>query len=135
MALYDMRISYDLFELKDDEAMGQHSPVEFFGRWLKEAIDSGKEVEPNAMTLATCDAFVVSTTCNNDDSGGREGQPDARMVLCKGVDERGFQFFTNYESKKASDLALNARAALVFYWASLHRSVCIFQYASPVLFI
>ena len=45
------------------------------------------------------------------------------MVLCKSVDEHGFQFFTNYESKKASDLSSTSRAALVFYWASLHRSV------------
>jgi pyridoxine/pyridoxamine 5'-phosphate oxidase len=59
MALYDMRISYDLFELKDDEAMAQHSPIDFFHRWLKEAVDEGKEIEPNAMTLATSDAYGV----------------------------------------------------------------------------
>ena len=46
------------------------------------------------------------------------------MVLCKHVDESGFRFFTNYESKKAADLSHTPRAALVFYWASLHRSVC-----------
>ena len=53
----------------------------------------------------------------------RDGLPAARMVLCKGVDDLGFRFFTNYESHKASDLAANPRAALVFWWGSLQRSV------------
>ncbi len=55
----------------------------------------------------------------------RAGIPDARMVLCKGVDARGFQFFTNYASKKADDLHQNPHAALVFYWASLHRLIIV----------
>ena len=51
------------------------------------------------------------------------GRPSARMVLLKGVDERGFLFFTNYESRKGHQLAANRRAALVFYWRELHRQV------------
>jgi pyridoxamine 5'-phosphate oxidase len=69
---------------------------------------SGADV--NAMTLATCD---------------KEGRPSARVVLLKGVDERGFIFFTNYESRKANELTENPQAALVFYWPELERQVCV----------
>jgi pyridoxamine 5'-phosphate oxidase len=62
------------------------------------------------MTLATADA---------------QGRPSARTVLLKGVDQRGFIFFTNYQSRKAQELEANPRAALVFYWADLERQVCI----------
>ena len=64
--------------------------------------------EPNAMTLAT---------------SARAGRPFARMVLLKGVDERGFLFFTNYESRKGRELAANPQAALVFYWHEVNRQV------------
>ena len=53
----------------------------------------------------------------------RSGKPSARMVLLKGVDPRGFVFYTNYASRKGRELAENARAALVFYWAELDRQV------------
>jgi pyridoxamine 5'-phosphate oxidase len=77
--------------------------------WLREALDR-ESGEPNAMTLAT------ST---------REGRPSARMVLLRGFDERGFVFYTNYESRKGRELAENPQAALVFYWGSLQRQVSI----------
>ena len=64
--------------------------------------------EPNAMTLATSTA---------------SGRPSARMVLLKGIDERGFLFFTNYESRKGRELATNRHAALVFYWREVNRQV------------
>jgi pyridoxamine 5'-phosphate oxidase len=67
-------------------------------------------MDVNAMTLATAD---------------KEGNPSARVVLLKGVDERGFIFFTNYESRKGHDLAENPRGAMVFYWADSERQVCI----------
>lgn len=82
-------------------------PVEQFGRWFEEAISSGI-IEPNAMTLATAD---------------REGRPSARMVLLKSFDRHGFVFYTNYESRKGRQLAENSIAALVFFWANLHRQV------------
>jgi pyridoxamine 5'-phosphate oxidase len=63
---------------------------------------------PNEMTLATAD---------------RRGRPAARIVLLKGLDDRGFTFFTNYESRKGKHLADNPHAALVFYWADLERQV------------
>jgi pyridoxamine 5'-phosphate oxidase len=75
-------------------------PLEQFARWFE---DARRRLElPEAMTLATAAA---------------DGTPSARMVLLKGVDERGFLFFTNYESRKGRELADNPRAALVFHWA------------------
>ena len=82
-----------------EEDFAKH-PLEQFERWFEEA---RRALElPEAMTLATAAA---------------DGTPSARMVLLKGVDERGFLFFTNYESRKARELADNPRAALVFHWA------------------
>ncbi len=82
-------------------------PMQQFGRWFDEA-EQAKGPMPNAMTLATSD---------------RQGKPSARMVLLKGVDERGFLFFTNYASRKAQELQEHGSAALVFYWSSLSRQV------------
>ena len=82
-------------------------PFVQFRRWYEQAIATGMEL-PNAMTLAT------STL---------DGTPSARVVLLKGFDERGFVFYTNYESQKGVELAANARAALVFYWSELGRQV------------
>ena len=76
-------------------------PIELFREWFEAARAGGLEL-PEAMTLATADA---------------EGRPSARTVLLKSADERGFVFFTNYESRKGRELAANARAALVFHWA------------------
>jgi pyridoxamine 5'-phosphate oxidase len=84
-------------------------PITQFQRWLGEAI-AARGRESNAMSLAT-----VSP----------EGQPSIRTVLLKGVDARGFLFFTNYTSRKASDLAAQPRAALNFFWPELERQVCI----------
>jgi pyridoxamine 5'-phosphate oxidase len=82
-------------------------PVVQFGRWLGDAQAAGL-VEPTATTLATATA---------------DGRPSARMVLLRGVDQRGFVFYTNYESRKAAELAANPRAALVFWWGELQRQV------------
>jgi pyridoxamine 5'-phosphate oxidase len=83
------------------------NPIDQFGAWMQEAIDAGLTF-PNSMALATASA---------------EGVPSARMVLLKGIDERGFVFFTNYESRKGRELAENPRAAAVFHWQQLGRQV------------
>jgi pyridoxamine 5'-phosphate oxidase len=83
------------------------NPFALFAQWYL-AAEAAELPEPSAMTLAT-----ASTT----------GIPDARMVLLRGFDERGFIFYTNYRSRKADELAQNKRAALVFYWASLKRQI------------
>lgn len=82
-------------------------PITLFYAWLKEATDSGMK-EPTAMSVATVDL---------------EGGPDARMLLLKGCDERGFVFYTNLESPKAQALRKDPRVALCFYWAELDKQV------------
>jgi len=82
-------------------------PISQFRDWLQEA-EQSKVPEPEAMTLATA---------------GRKGRPSARIVLLRGVDDRGFVFFTNYESRKAQELKANPAAALVFSWPPLARQV------------
>jgi pyridoxamine 5'-phosphate oxidase len=78
-----------------------------FATWFAAAVESGLP-EPNAMIVATADAA---------------GRPSARTVLLKEYDERGFVFFTTYESRKGKELAANPYASLVFSWVSLHRQV------------
>lgn len=82
-------------------------PIVQFKSWMKEALDA-ELPEPNAMTLATVSA---------------DGRPSARVLLIKGVDERGFVFYTNYDSHKGQDLEENPNAAIVFYWIELERQV------------
>jgi len=82
-------------------------PYALFAEWMAEAT-AAEPNDPNAMCLATCTP---------------EGRPSARMVLLKGVDERGFVFYTNLESRKGEQLAANPFAALCFHWKSLHRSI------------
>lgn len=84
-------------------------PIAQFRAWLDEAASEGV-AEPTAMTLATADA---------------EGRPSARTVLLKGLDDRGFAFYTNLASRKARDLTANPRAALVFRWEPLERQVVV----------
>ena len=90
-----------------EEADADSDPFKQFASWFEAALAS-EIMEPNAMALATVDA---------------DGRPGNRMVLLKGVDETGFVFFTNYESRKAVDLAANPRAALLFWWDRQHRQV------------
>jgi len=91
--------------LLDDSKIGD--PLEMFRQWLKEAEAS----EPNDANAA---ALATSTP---------EGNPSVRMVLIKRVDDRGFCFFTNAESRKGRQLKSNSRAAICFHWKSLRRQV------------
>ena len=90
-----------------DEAAVDADPVVQFGRWFEQATQADL-LEPHAMTLATATP---------------DGRPSARMVLLRGFDERGFCFYTNYQSRKGAELAANPRAALVFWWDRLERQV------------
>jgi pyridoxamine 5'-phosphate oxidase len=83
-------------------------PFEQFKLWFAESIQTAGDREPNAMTLATA---------------SRAGVPSARVVLLKSFDERGVMFFTNYESRKAQQLAENPHAALNFHWPWLERQI------------
>ena len=101
-----MRLSYP--ETPFDLADLDPNPYRQFAHWLVEAAEHPAITEPNGMVLATVDA---------------DGRPSTRSVLLKGADERGFTFFTNYESKKARDLEVNPNASLTFPWYPLYRQV------------
>jgi pyridoxamine 5'-phosphate oxidase len=105
MKIQDLRQEYKRGAL--DEAHADADPIRQFGRWWDEAL-AAEVLEANAMTLATASAT---------------GVPSARTVLLKGFDERGFVFFTNYESRKGEELAANPQAALLFHWRELERQV------------
>jgi pyridoxamine 5'-phosphate oxidase len=81
-----------------------------FTRWFAEAVSSGTLAEPNAMVVATATP---------------DGRPSVRTVLLRGVDERGFLFYTNYGSRKGAELAANPRVALLFSWVPLERQVVV----------
>ena len=83
-------------------------PFQQFRLWFEESVRTAGDREPNAMTLATA---------------SRAGIPSARVVLLKGFDARGVMFFTNYESRKAQQLAENPHAALSFHWPWLERQI------------
>jgi pyridoxamine 5'-phosphate oxidase len=105
MSYADLRREYQQFTL--DENTVATAPVFQFELWFDDAVRA-KVAEPNAMTLATADSH---------------GNPNARIVLLKGVAEQSFIFFTDYRSAKGRELDVNPRAALVFHWQELERQV------------
>ena len=107
MNLADLRREYTKGGLRRADL--DPSPLVQFQKWFEQAL-TAQLLEPSAMTLATAD---------------KAGRPSSRIVLLKGIDERGFTFFTNYESRKGRELAENPHAALTLYWAELERQVCI----------
>jgi pyridoxamine 5'-phosphate oxidase len=130
MAIADLRREYSLTGLRRSDL--EADPIAQFNKWFDQArgarasgrvrgfliklykrllLASGAEpLDLTAMTLATAD---------------KQGRPSARVVLLKGVDQRGFIFYTNYESRKGQELAENPQAALVLYWPDQERQVCI----------
>lgn len=129
MSLADLRREYSLTGLRRSDL--EPDPIAQFKKWFDQALGaraSGRvrkffirlykavflirateQVDLNAMTLSTVDA---------------EGRPSSRVVLLKGVDQRGFVFYTNYNSRKGRELAGDARAALTIYWPDQERQVC-----------
>jgi pyridoxamine 5'-phosphate oxidase len=103
--LSNMRLTYDKGELGDDGFLGD--PMNQFERWFEE-VRATDTHEANAMIVSTVDA---------------NGRPSARIVLLKEVDCKGFVFYTNYESRKGHELAINQNIALTFYWPSMERQV------------
>jgi pyridoxamine 5'-phosphate oxidase len=130
MSIADVRREYNLTGLRRSDL--DADPIGQFKKWFDQAsgarasgrirklciklykallMASGAEVmDLTAMTLATAD---------------KQGRPSARVVLLKGVDQRGFVFYTNYDSRKGQELAENPQAALVFYWPEQERQVCV----------
>ncbi|MCQ4312094.1 pyridoxamine 5'-phosphate oxidase [Pseudomonas stutzeri] len=105
--LADMRRDYTREGLS--EANAPDEPFGLFRQWFDDAVQTEQlPVEPNAMTLATVDA---------------EGRPHCRVLLLKALDDRGFTFFSNYQSAKAEHLEARPFAAMTFFWPSLERQV------------
>jgi pyridoxamine 5'-phosphate oxidase len=105
MSVADLRKEYALRGLSEADLAAD--PLAQFQLWFDEA-QAARVPEPNAMTLATATP---------------DGLPSARVVLLKGVDARGFVFYTNYASRKGAELEANPRAALVFFWPELERQI------------
>jgi len=105
MSIADLRQSYEKGILLEKDAKA--SPFEQFGLWFDQALEQNVP-EPTTMTLATADS---------------QGRPSARIVLLKGFDEAGFVFYTNYNSRKGQDLAVQPWASLNFFWQPLERQV------------
>jgi len=101
----ELRRDYTKQELLESEVCDD--PIDQFVKWFEQAL-SADLLDVNAMTLSTA---------TND------GRPSSRIVLLKGVDEQGFRFYTNYNSRKGRELDENPQAALCFYWAALERQV------------
>lgn len=113
-SLADLRKDYSLAGLLEKDLA--KDPYRQFDKWFQEA-EAAKLNEPNAMTLATT---------------GADGRPSARTVLLKGLDGRGFVFYTNYDSRKGRELSNIPRATLVFPWLALERQVVVEGAASRV---
>jgi pyridoxamine 5'-phosphate oxidase len=107
VSLADLRKEYSLSGLQEKDLA--RDPFRQFDKWFQEA-EAAKITEPNAMTLATA---------------SRDGRPAARTVLLKGLDGRGFVFYSNYESRKGRELEINPHATLLFPWVALERQVII----------
>lgn len=105
VSLPDIRNEYRRASLSKKDLAA--SPFDQFRKWFEEALASGIE-QANAMTLAT---------------GTSDGHVSARIVLLKGIDDSGFYFYTNYESRKGSQISENPYGALVFFWKELERQV------------
>lgn len=103
MKIADIRNEYALKRLDEEDV--DPDPFRQFHAWLAEAIEA-RVPEPTAMTLATVDV---------------PGRPSARIMLLKALDERGFVFYTNFESRKGAELASRPHAALTFFWKELER--------------
>lgn len=110
----DLRREYTLAGLRRADLHA--NPIAQFEKWFHEAHAAGIR-EANAMTLATAD---------------KQGRPSARIVLLKNISQKGFTFFTNYESRKGHDLAANPHASLVLFWPELERQICVAGSVSKV---
>jgi pyridoxamine 5'-phosphate oxidase len=105
ISVADLRRDYSHATLSEHEV--NSDPIQQFAVWFRQAVDA-QMPEPNAMSLATV---------------GGDGRPSLRIVLLKDFDERGFTFYTNYQSRKGEDLLKNPQAAITFHWVELERQV------------
>ena len=104
---YIKKLRYDFTLKKLDELYVDHDPVVQFGAWFREAVES---------QVPDANAFVLSTA-------SADGKPSARVVLLRNFTEKGFAFYTNYQSRKGKEIEVNPSAAMTFFWPQLQRQV------------
>ena len=130
MNLSDFREDYRRGAL--ERAALEANPIAQFGAWFRAA--AGDEAQSRWRKIGIAMYKLWSAICNHRPpdinamtlgTAGQDGKPSARTVLLKSVDERGFVFFTNYDSRKGRELAENPQAALTFFWPDLERQVCV----------
>jgi len=137
MAIADLRREYNLTGLRRRDLAAD--PIAQFQRWFDQAMGaraSGRIrkifIKLYKKLLLASGAELLDLTAMTLATADKQGRPSARVVLLKGVDHRGFIFFTNYESRKGQELAENPHAALVLYWPEQEREVCIAGEISPL---
>ena len=137
MAIADLRREYNLTGLRRRDLAAD--PIDQFQRWFDQAMGaraSGRIrkflIKLYKKLLLASGAELLDLTAMTLATADKQGRPSARVVLLKGVDQRGFIFFTNYESRKGQELAENPQAALVLYWPEQEREVCIAGEISPL---
>jgi len=121
MAIADLRREYNLTGLRRRDL--DEDPIAQFKKWFDQAAGVRASGRLRKFCIKLYKKFLLSTGAEPLDltamtlaTVDQQGRPSARVVLLKGVDERGFVFFTNYESRKGQELAGNPQAALVFFW-------------------
>jgi pyridoxamine 5'-phosphate oxidase len=130
MAIADLRKEYNLTGLRRADLEAE--PIAQFNRWFEQATGARAGGRIRKFCVSVYKAFLTFFGAETPDinamtlaTADKEGRPSARVVLLKGVDERGFIFFTNYDSRKGHELTENPQGALVFYWSELERQVCV----------
>lgn len=130
MAIADLRREYNLTGLRRRDLAPD--PIVQFQRWFDQAAGTRASGRLRKFCIKLYKSLLLSTGAEMLDltamtlaTADKEGRPSARVVLLKGADQRGFVFYTNYESRKGHELAENPRAALVFYWPHQEREVCV----------
>jgi pyridoxamine 5'-phosphate oxidase len=130
MAIADLRREYNFAGLRRADLAPD--PMQQFTNWFEQAAGSRRSGRVRRFLIRNYKALLQITGAEPMDvnaatlaTADKDGRPSARIVLLKGLDERGFLFFTNHESRKGRELAENPNAALVFYWPEQERQVCV----------
>ena len=130
MAIADLRREYSLTGLRRSDLAPE--PIAQFRKWFDQAAGARPSGRVRKFCIRLYKALLLGVGAEPLDltaatlaTADKQGRPSARVVLLKGVDQRGFVFFTNYDSRKGQELAANPQAALDFYWSDQERQVCI----------
>src|SRR5215472_13975473 len=137
MAIADIRREYNQAGLRRSDL--NPDPIAQFRNWFDQALGARTSGRVRGLLIGIYKSLLGLGSAERIDVNGatlatadKDGRPSARMVLLKGVDERGFIFFTNYDSRKGQQITENSNVALVFYWPDQERQVCVAGQATKV---